>query len=236
METTTILVVEDDDAIARPLVEMLGRQGFAVDRASTGAEALDEFAHREVDLVLLDLMLPDMEGLDVCRQIRTTSDVPLIILTARGEEVDRVVGLEVGADDYVAKPFSIRELVARIRALLRRSQRPVARHTIRIGDVLLDPGARIATNEGRKLDLTAKEFDLLHYLMQHAGDVVRREDIMSDVWDAHWFGSTKTLDVHVSSLRKKLGDQPEASVYIRTVRGVGLRFSSADELDAREVS
>lgn len=236
METTRILVVEDDDAIARPLVDMLGRQGFAVERASTGGEALDEFAHREVDLVLLDLMLPDMEGLDICRRIRATSDVPLIILTARGEEVDRVVGLEVGADDYVAKPFSIRELVARIRALLRRSNRRTARHTISIGDVVLDPSARVATIQDRSLDLTAKEFDLLHYLMQHAGDVVRREDIMNDVWDAHWFGPTKTLDVHVSSLRKKLGDHPGSPVYIRTVRGVGLRFASADEFDAREVS
>jgi DNA-binding response OmpR family regulator len=233
---TLILVVEDDDAIARPLVDMLGREGFAVERVSTGAEALDEFAQRDFDLVLLDLMLPDMEGLDICRHIRATSDVPLIILTARGEEVDRVVGLEVGADDYVAKPFSIRELVARIRALLRRSRRRPPRHMIKIGDVVLDPGARVATHRGRILGLTAKEFDLLYYLMQHAGDVVRREDIMNDVWDPHWFGPTKTLDVHVSSLRRKLGDHPESSVYIRTLRGVGLRFASADELDAREVS
>ena len=233
---TTILVVEDDDAIARPLVDMLGRQGFAVDLADTGAEALDAFAKGDVDLVLLDLTLPDMDGLDVCRRIRATSEVPLIILTARGEEVDRVVGLEVGADDYVAKPFSIRELIARIRALLRRSKRSSLRRTIEIGGIVIDPAARVVTNQGEPLDLTAKEFDLLHYLMEHAGEVVRREDIMNDVWDQHWFGPTKTLDVHVSSLRRKLNDPAESPVYIRTVRGVGLRFASAGGSDVREVS
>ena len=233
---TRILLVEDDDAIARPLMDMLGRQGFAVERAGTGAEALKEFDEREVDLVLLDLTLPDMDGLDICRRIRATSDVPLIILTARGEEVDRVVGLEVGADDYVAKPFSIRELVARIRALLRRSNRRSPRRTIEIGDIVIDPGARMATLGGKALVLTAKEFDLLYYLMDHAGEVVRREDIMNDVWDQHWFGPTKTLDVHVSSLRRKLNDHADSPVYIRTVRGVGLRFAPADGLDVREVS
>ena len=233
---TTILVVEDDDAIARPLVDMLGRQGFEVERASTGAEALDDFAQRDIDLILLDLTLPDMEGLDICRRIRATSDVPLIILTARGEEVDRVVGLEVGADDYVAKPFSIRELVARIRALLRRSNRSAPRQAIKIGDIVIDPVARVATRRGEPLDLTAKEFDLLYYLMDHAGEVVRREDIMNDVWDQHWFGPTKTLDVHVSTLRRKLNDHAESPVYIRTVRGVGLRFAAADGSDVRDVS
>jgi DNA-binding response OmpR family regulator len=212
-----LLVVEDEDAIAEPLVEGLEREGFEVTRVATGAAALEA---PQVDLVLLDLRLPDMDGYAVCRELRARSDVPIIMVTAKGEEVDRVVGLELGADDYVVKPFGLRELVARIRAVSRRgASRGAARGVLRAGVLEVDPRARQASVSGRELALTVKEFDLLALLVDQAGSVVDRRTILREVWDTTWLGSSKTVDVHVASLRKKLGD-PEL---IETVRGVGLR-------------
>jgi two-component system, OmpR family, response regulator RegX3 len=213
-----LLVVEDEDAIAEPLVEGLEREGFDVRRAATGAEALEA---AEADLVLLDLRLPDIDGYAVCRQLRARSDVPIIMVTAKGEEVDRVIGLELGADDYIVKPFGLRELVARIRAVSRRSghQAP-ARELVRAGPIEIDARAHRVTVDGRELALTAKEFDLLALLAAQAGAVVDRRTIMREVWDTAWLGSTKTIDVHVAALRRKLGDPG----LIETVRGIGLRL------------
>lgn len=213
-----LLVVEDDDSIADPLVKGLGREGFTVTRVATGAAAL---AAAPADLVLLDLGLPDLDGYEVCRRLRADSDVPIIVVTARGEEVDRVIGLELGADDYVVKPFGLRELVARIRAVARRTEsRPAAAAEVRrLGDVEVDVRARRVSRGGTEIELTRKEFDLLALLTEDPGATRTRDEIMETVWDAHWYGPTKTLDVHVAALRRKLGDP----TLIETVRGVGFR-------------
>ena len=213
-----LLVVEDDDAIAVPLVEGLSRAGYSVDRAATGTEALARVAH--ADLVLLDLGLPDMDGSEVCRQVRKTSAVPIIIVSARGDESDRVLGLELGADDYLVKPFGLRELVARVRAVSRRAASDPDQLLQRIGAVEIDRRTRRVTVDEREVALSPKEFDLLSLLGQDAGAVVSREQIMDEVWDPHWYGPTRTLDVHVASLRKKLGDPG----LIETVRRVGFRL------------
>jgi DNA-binding response OmpR family regulator len=212
-----VLVVEDEDAIAEPLAEGLSREGFAVARAATGAEAL---AAPEADVVLLDLRLPDIDGLDVCRRLRERSAVPIIVVTARGEEADRVVGLELGADDYVVKPFGIRELIARIRAVTRRSQGPAPAGPLRAGELEIDLRARRVHLRGAEVELTPKEFDLLAALAREPGAAVSRRRLLQDVWDTSWYGSTKTIDVHVAALRRKLGD-PD---WIQTVRGVGFRL------------
>jgi two-component system response regulator RegX3 len=224
-----ILVVEDESAISEPLAESLVREGFDVDVAATVAAARDSYQRRPPDLVLLDVMLPDGDGRDLAREIRRQSNVPIIMLTARGEEIDRVLGLELGADDYVVKPFSMRELTARIRAILRRGRAAERRGPIEIGDLVLDPSARTLTRAGEPVELAAKEFDLLHLLMANAGDVLKREQIMDEVWDPHWFGPTKTLDVHISWLRKKIEDDPSTPRYITTIRGVGFRFLAPEE-------
>jgi two-component system response regulator RegX3 len=229
----TILLVEDEESITAPLSEALEREGFEARVARTAAESLELAGEVGPDLVLLDLMLPDGSGFDVCRELRRTSRVPIIMLTARGDEADRVVGLELGADDYVVKPFSAREVVARIRAVLRRTETPApdeSRDAIRIGDLRIDPARRSATLDTQPLELSRKEFELLHLLMREAGSVVTRERLIDEVWDVNWFGSTKTLDVHVSALRKKLGDDPNEPRYLHTVRGVGFRFAGADEV------
>ena len=213
-----ILVVEDDDAIAKPLVEGLRREAFDVSRVATGAAAL---AAPLPDLVLLDLRLPDIDGTEVCRLLRARSDVPIIVVTAKGEEVDRVVGLELGADDYVIKPFGFRELLARIRAVLRRTHRGADDVRLRAGSLELDLRSRRATLDGRELALTPQEFDLLALLASDPGAVVSRDHMLREVWNTEWFGPTKTIDVHVASLRKKLGDPR----WIETVRGVGLRLA-----------
>ncbi len=229
----TVLLVEDEESITAPLAEALSREGFEPVIAGTAAEALELAASRSPDLVLLDLMLPDGSGLDVCRELRSRSAVPIIMVTARGEEMDRVVGLEVGADDYVVKPFSAREVIARIRAVLRRTAAaPAAAETevVELGDVRVDRARRTASLAGEPLELSRKEFDLLRLLVDSAGTVVTRERLIDEVWDTNWFGSTKTLDVHVSALRKKLSDDPATPRYIHTVRGVGFRFAGADEV------
>ncbi len=230
----TILLVEDEESITTPLAEALERDGFRAEIARTAAEAVERGKRLRPDLVLLDLMLPDGSGLDVCRELRAASSVPIIILSARGEEADRVVGLELGADDYVVKPFSAREVIARVRAVLRRTGAASApeRTRIEIGGARLDPARRSVTLDGRPLELARKEFDLLALLMSEAGSVVPRERLIDEVWDVNWFGSTKTLDVHVSALRRKLEDDPSAPRFIHTVRGVGFRFTGPDEVSA----
>jgi DNA-binding response OmpR family regulator len=233
---TRVLVVEDEVSIAEPLAEHLVREGFEPEVADSLADARVAFERFTPEVVLLDVMLPDGDGRDLCREIRRESDVIVVMLTARGEEIDRIVGLELGADDYMVKPFSVAELVARIRAIQRRGRGSGARRaTISIGTLTLDPTARVASKSGLPLDLAAKEFDLLHLLMSRAGEVVGREEIMDQVWDAHWFGSTKTLDVHISWLRKKIEDDPRTPRYITTVRGVGFRFSDPDADASRPV-
>jgi two-component system response regulator RegX3 len=214
-----LLVVEDDDTIAAPLVEGLERAGFTTTRAATGAEALTRLAG--TDLVLLDLGLPDMDGSEVCRRFRAESMVPIIIVTARGEESERVLGLELGADDYIVKPFGMRELIARVRAVSRRSSAvPEVERPQRVGPLDIDRRTRRVTVDGSDIVLSPKEFDLLSLLAEDPGAVVTRQQIMDEVWDPHWYGPTKTLDVHIASLRKKLGD---ASL-IETVHKVGFRL------------
>ncbi len=224
-----VLVVEDEEAIAEPLADRLHREGLDAKVVPSVALARDSIEADPPDVILLDLMLPDGDGRDLCREIRKTSDVPIIILTARGEEVDRIVGLELGADDYVVKPFSGGELVARIHAVLRRGRSTARRGLIEVADIQMDPAARTVTRGGEPIELSAKEFDLLHILMANAGEVCTRERIMDEVWDPHWFGSTKTLDVHISWLRKKLEDDAGQPRYITTVRGVGFRFCAPDD-------
>jgi two-component system, OmpR family, response regulator RegX3 len=230
-----ILLIEDEESIAEPLADALEREGFDVVKAATAVQGLEEFRKRSPDLVLLDVMLPDGDGRDVLRDIRNTSRTPVVMLTARGEEMDRVLGLELGADDYVTKPFSAAELVARLRAVLRRTEAapPAAQQQLlEVGDVRVDLDRRQVTRGADEIELTVKEFDLLRLLVENAGRLVKRETLMSEVWDPNWWGSTKTLDVHVSSLRKKLGDDPSSPRYIHTIRGVGFRFASVDELGA----
>ena len=230
-----VLMVEDERSITVPLSEALAREGFDTQVAGTVAEALEIAGKLAPDLVLLDVMLPDGSGYDVCRELRRNSEVPIIMLTARGEETDRVVGLELGADDYVVKPFSAREVVARIRAVLRRAgaaDRPAEPEALAVGELGLDPDRRSASLAGKELELTRKEFDLLQLLMTEAGSVVSRERLIDEVWDVNWFGSTKTLDVHVSALRRKLGDDSGSPRYLHTVRGVGFRFASPGDLEA----
>jgi two-component system response regulator RegX3 len=235
MARKRVLLIEDEGSIADPLVEALRREGFDVHVAGTAAAGLETFSSVPADLVLLDVMLPDGDGREVLREIRRRSRIPVVMLTARGEEMDRVLGLELGADDYVTKPFSAAELVARMRAVLRRSAaEPVAVSggTVASGDVTVDLDTRRVTRAGEPVELTVKEFELLRVLVERAGKLVKRDDLLSEVWDTNWFGSTKTLDVHISSLRKKLGDDPSSPRYVHTVRGVGFRFSGPDELEA----
>lgn len=217
-QTTRLLLVEDDATIAEPLIEGLEYEGFSVQWVRTGQAAL---AGPDADLVLLDLGLPDMDGREVCRALTARSTTPVIVVTARGDEFDRVLLLEIGADDYVVKPFGFRELVARIRAVLRRGARtPSADDAQQLGALRIDRRGRQVAVDGRPVELTTKEFDLLALLADEPGRVRRREELLARVWDENWWGSTKTLDVHVASLRKKLGPAP----WIATLRGVGYRL------------
>ncbi len=222
-----VLFIEDDDSIGDPLEAGLRREGFDVERARTGATALAVGADA-YEVILLDLGLPDIDGFELCRRLRAASNVPILVVTARGEEVDRVVGLELGADDYVVKPFGIRELVARIRAVLRRTgtgaepAEPAEMATVQLGSLGIDLRQRRVTVDGEEIALTRKEYDLLALLASDPGSVHTREAILETVWDPHWYGPSKTLDVHVASLRRKLGT-PEL---IETVRGVGFRLKA----------
>jgi len=217
-----LLIVEDDRAIATTLTDGLRADGHDVTHVATGAAAL---AASGFDMVLLDLGLPDMDGRDVCRELRRRSTAPIIMTTARGDEFDRVLGLELGADDYVTKPFSLRELLARIRAVGRRAFNAapagVAEHTTsQVGALAIDRRTRRVTLDGTEIELTPKEFDILAFLADDPGAVRTRTDILEDVWEANWYGPTKTVDAHVASLRKKLGDHG----WIQAVRGVGFRL------------
>lgn len=223
---TRVILAEDDPAIAEPLARALGREGYDVVVHPNGQGAIDEAA--EADLIVLDLGLPDVDGLDVARAVRGKGlTVPILILTARADEVDLVVGLDAGADDYVTKPFRLAELLARVRALLRRTHGdPVDEDELHAQNIRIDVAAHRAFQDDRELHLTAKEFDLLRVLVAAAGTVVSRETLMREVWGADPNGSTKTLDMHVSWLRRKLGDDANAPRYISTVRGMGFRFET----------
>jgi two-component system, OmpR family, response regulator RegX3 len=232
-----VVVIEDETSIADPLRSALEREGYRVELAATGNGGLAAVRREPPDIVLLDLMLPDVDGRDVCRAIRADSSVPIIMLTARGLETDRVVGLELGADDYLVKPFGTAELMARMRAVLRRSEGApeavmAAGGQLEIGDVRLDHATRTVTVGATPLPLPRREYDLLHLLMQHAGVVLARDRLMNEVWGADWFGSSKTLDVHVASLRRRLGEDAAHPRHIHTVRGVGFRFAAPQELEA----
>ena len=222
---TSVLLAEDDVSISDPLARALRREGYEVDVAPDGPSTLEAATAGGVDLIVLDIGLPRLDGLEVCRRLRSEGhSVPVLILTARADEVDTVIGLDAGADDYVTKPFRLAEFLARVRALLRR--RGTESSTVQ--GVRVDAGARRAWIGETELDLTTKEFDLLNLLVSEAGKVVTREQIMRDVWDSKWWGSTKTLDMHISWLRRKLGDDAQNPRYISTVRGVGFRFERGD--------
>src|SRR3954453_18477558 len=227
--TTSVLVVEDEDSFIDALTVGLNREGFDVSVARDGAEALDMFDDVDPDLVLLDVMLPKVSGVDVCREIRKRSNVPIIMVTAKGSEIDTVVGLEVGADDYVTKPYRLRELVARIRAVLRRT--PAAHadaglslEAVEVGDVALDPDRHEVTIRGAAVSLPLKEFELLGILLDNAGRVLTRETLIDRVWGSDYVGDTKTLDVHIKRLRAKVEDEPSRPTRIVTIRGLGYKY------------
>jgi two-component system, OmpR family, response regulator RegX3 len=222
-----VLVVEDEDSFSDALSYMLRKEGFEVSVAATGTQALTEFDRTGADIVLLDLMLPEMSGTEVCRQLRTRTNVPIIMVTARDAEIDKVVGLEIGADDYVTKPYSPRELVARIRAVLRRNANEaieVAAPTLSAGPVRMDVERHVVSVSGEAVPLPLKEFELLELLLRNAGRVLTRGQLIDRVWGADYVGDTKTLDVHVKRLRSKIEPEPSAPRYLITVRGLGYKF------------
>ncbi|MGN6608233.1 MAG: response regulator [Jatrophihabitans sp.] len=223
---TRVLVVEDEESFSDALSYMLRREGYEVEVAPTGIEALSTFDRSGADLVLLDVMLPGLSGTEVCRELRSRSHVPIIMVTARDSEVDKVVGLELGADDYVTKPFSSRELVARIRAVLRRGVEPeeLIAGVVEAGPVRMDVERHVVTVDGRTVSLPLKEFDLLELLLRNAGRVLTRGQLIDRVWGADYVGDTKTLDVHVKRLRSKIEPDPANPKYLVTVRGLGYKF------------
>ena len=232
-----ILLVDDETLITDSLTYSLKREGFQVEAVADGNSALEAARQMEPDLIVLDLMLPDISGFEVCRRLRTFTTAPVIMLTARSEEIDRVLGLEVGADDYLAKPFSFRELLARLNALLRRvaldrqaSQPAPETPALTMRMLTLDPAARRVVKGENDLQLSAREFDLLHVLMKNAGRAMSREDLISQVWGDDWTGDPRTLDVHVRWLRIKIEEDPANPEYIQTVRGYGYRFTGVDDL------
>jgi two-component system response regulator RegX3 len=225
---TRILVVEDEDSISDPLSYMLRKEGFDVEIAETGPAALEIFEQRGADLVLLDLMLPGLPGTEVCRALRTRSSVPVIMLTAKDSEIDKVVGLEIGADDYVTKPYSARELVARIRAVLRRQAEPdeLLPPMLAAGPVRMDVERHVVSVNGSPVPLPLKEFELLEFLLRNVARVLTRGQLIDRIWGAHYIGDSKTLDVHVKRLRAKIEPDPASPRHILTVRGVGYKFES----------
>jgi two-component system response regulator RegX3 len=229
---TRVLVVEDEESFSDALSYMLRKEGFEVSVAATGPEALDTFDRNGADLVLLDLMLPGLPGTEVCRSLRQRSKVPVIMLTAKDSEIDKVVGLELGADDYVTKPFSSRELVARIRAVLRRQgteAAEVSTPTLAAGPVRMDVERHVVTVDGAGVQLPLKEFELLELLLRNAGRVLTRGQLIDRVWGADYVGDTKTLDVHVKRLRAKIEADPSNPRCILTVRGLGYKFDAAED-------
>lgn len=226
---TRVLIVEDEPDLAEPLAYLLRREGFEVDIAEDGPSALDAFAARGADIVLLDLMLPGMPGTEVCRVIRATSSVPIIMLTAKDSEVDIVVGLELGADDYVTKPYSSRELLARMRAVLRRSESSEGEVDDRVlegGRVTIDLDRHTVAVDGRVIAMPLKEFELLEVLVRNAGRVLTRGQLIDRVWGTDYFGDTKTLDVHIKRIRSRIEENPSEPVMLLTVRGLGYRFEA----------
>ncbi|MDO4686153.1 MAG: response regulator transcription factor [Corynebacterium sp.] len=227
---TRILLVEDEESLAEPLAFLLGKEGFEVILAADGPQALVEFAAHDIDIVLLDLMLPGMSGTEVCKQLRAVSSVPVIMVTARDSEIDKVVGLELGADDYVTKPYSSRELIARIRAVLRRGgeHEPEQAGTdiLEAGRVRMDVERHTVTVAGTPVNLPLKEFDLLEYLLRNSGRVLTRGQLIDRVWGADYVGDTKTLDVHVKRLRSKIEVEPSHPKHLVTVRGLGYKFEA----------
>jgi two-component system response regulator RegX3 len=225
---TKVLVVEDEQSLREPLVYLLQKEGYEVVEAEDGNQALDKFASLGADLILLDLMLPGVSGNEVCRQIRQHSAVPIIMLTAKDSEIDKVVGLELGADDYVTKPYSTRELLARMKAILRRLAEPApvvaADGIIEAGPVRLDSERHVVTIHGTKIAMPLKEFELLELLMENINRVLTRGQIIDRVWGPNYFGDTKTLDVHVKRIRSKIEDDPARPVHLLTVRGLGYKF------------
>ncbi|HET6946207.1 MAG TPA: response regulator transcription factor [bacterium] len=226
-----ILVVDDEPHIVELVKYNLSQAGYAVLSAHDGSEAVGKVRQERPDLIILDIMLPYVDGLEVCRQIRRESSVPIIMLTAKGGELERVVGLEIGADDYVTKPFSPRELVARVRAILRRAGQdaaPAQSGPLRGGGLVLDPATHEVSLNGRPVELTAKEFELLRLLLGHPNRVFTRDFLLEHIWGYDYYGSTRTVDMHISRLREKIEDDPAAPTYIVTVRGVGYKFKAAD--------
>lgn len=223
---TRVLVVEDEQSLREPLVYLLKKEGFDVVEASDGNLALEQFNKSGADLILLDLMLPGMSGNEVCRVIRQTSTVPIIMLTAKDSEIDKVVGLEIGADDYVTKPYSSRELLARMKAVLRRNVEPAVAPSsiLEAGPVRMDLERHEVLVHGRKVAMPLKEFELLELLMENVNRVLTRGQIIDRVWGSNYFGDTKTLDVHVKRIRSKIEDDPARPVHILTVRGLGYKF------------
>jgi two-component system response regulator RegX3 len=224
----TVLLVEDEESFIDALSVGLGREGFLVRVARDGVEALEQFDDVRPDIVLLDIMLPKLSGLDVCRELRGRSQVPIMMVTAKSGEIDAVVGLEVGADDYVTKPYRLRELIARMRALLRRSPSSTpgddAPETLTVGDVRLDPERHEVFVRGAPVTLPLKEFELLEILLANAGRVLPRETLIDRIWGPHYVGDTKTLDVHVKRLRAKVEDEPSSPKRIITIRGLGYKY------------
>jgi two-component system, OmpR family, response regulator RegX3 len=225
---TRVLIVEDEESFADPLAFLLRKEGFTAAVAGTGQEALEEFDRNGADIVLLDLMLPGMSGTDVCKALRQRSAVPVIMVTARDSEIDKVVGLELGADDYVTKPYSARELIARIRAVLRRGgeSEELLPQVLEAGPVRMDVERHVVTVDGGEVSLPLKEFDLLEYLLRNVGRVLTRGQLIDRVWGADYVGDTKTLDVHVKRLRSKIEPDPSAPRHLVTVRGLGYKFES----------
>lgn len=231
---TRIMLVDDEPLIIDSLTYSLQREGFEVRAVGDGSIALQSIEEYQPNLVVLDIMLPGMSGLEICRRLRAQSSIPVIMLTARGEEFDRVLGLEVGADDYLAKPFSFRELLARIRSVLRRvelDRQAIQFKSIDIGNISLDVIARRVIIDGKEIPFSAREFDLLATLMKHAGQALSREDLLNQVWGDAWYGDPRTLDVHVRWLRMKIEEDPASPIYIQTVRGHGYRFVGPEELE-----
>lgn len=226
---TKILIVEDEASFSEPLSFMLRREGFEVSVAETGPDALQEFDRHGADLILLDLMLPGLSGTEVCREIRSKSSVPVIMVTAKDSEIDKVVGLELGADDYVTKPYSARELVARIRAVLRRrgESEPLIEQVLTCGPVRMDVERHLVSINGEPVALPLKEFELLEMFLRNSGRVLTRMQLIDRVWGSDYVGDTKTLDVHVKRLRAKIEQDPSNPVYLQTVRGLGYRLDEA---------
>jgi two-component system response regulator RegX3 len=226
---TRVLIVEDEESFADPLAFLLRKEGFTAAVAGTGQQALEEFDRNGADIVLLDLMLPGMSGTDVCKALRQRSTVPVIMVTARDSEIDKVVGLELGADDYVTKPYSARELIARVRAVLRRGGEAADAdlpQVLAAGPVRMDVERHVVTAGGAEISLPLKEFDLLEYLLRNVGRVLTRGQLIDRVWGSDYVGDTKTLDVHVKRLRSKIEPDPSAPRYLVTVRGLGYKFES----------